>query len=650
MNLNAQQSEKFKEWLLKEIDEAKKARDDRLEKIEDRNDVANPDADYYNDMFEDMNESSIVDSSIAQALERRQAALLKIFFGGQDVGKIVGKQPQYDENARKMQELITHMLMRKNNFFNVGSQWMKESDINLLSVIKETMHFETEHIEDVDVVDEFMLKTLQKNGVVEHAEIVPDAFPILYSVNIRYEKVTEKYVEVANVPPEEFLYTPNARDLDNIPLIAHIKETTVGELYKNVKRKLPTGEEVGIYDKAAIDRVSLNGAVGMPEETNIAEERTDDEYDEDTRPVGDINRKVEIVECYCQYDINGDKLPEHVITTVCGREFIRKPEENKEKDHPFVILPNNFDPYRVWPKYGWIDKAAPWQHLLTAMHRQLAYAIAIANKPQAIIDERAITDIDQLVDDNSVISANPQNAGIRVSDVIQWRPVPTIAQWTFNLMEMARGKLEEITGITRYNQGLDANSLNKTATGIQTIVSQSNQELEKQARLYAETGFKRLIERAIYLIQFYQAADDVYALTGTPYQYTSDDVTGEFSYETDIGIGAGTREQNVQLMQMLSQEAPLLVQAGLMDLQGAYNLKKKQYEEMGLKNIDQYLINPMERQQQMMEAMQNGQVAPGVAGPGMPGIPPGQVPVNPGGNMAGGMPVTEQGPGGVLPA
>jgi hypothetical protein len=623
--------ESFKSWLIKEIDEAKKARDDRLEKIEERNKIANPDAEYYNKLLPDMQESNIVDSSINQALSRREAAMAKIFFGGQDVGKIVGKRPEYDKNARNIQELITHWLMRKNNFFNVGCKWMRESDINLLGVLKETMHFEVEEVEERDVVDFQTLQIYEQNKVVEHAEIVPDAFPILYAVNIKYEKVTEKYVKVENLPPEEFIYTPNARSLEDVPLVGHIKETTIGELYKNVKKKLPSGQEVGIYSKSAIDRIASEGASGVPEQTNIETERTNDEYDEDDRPIGDINRKVEIVECYCSYDLNGDKEAEPLIATVCGKEFIRMPEENKEKDHPFVILPNNFDPHRLWPKYGWIDKAAPWQHLLTAMERQLAYAIAVSNKPQAIVDSRAVDDIDQLVDDNSVILANVQGQGLRVSDIIQWRPSPNIAQWTFNLMEMARGKLEEITGITRYNQGLDASSLNKTATGIQTIVSQSNQELEKQARLYAETGFKRAIERAIFLIQFYQAADDVYQLTGSQYDYTANDIAGEFAYETDIGVGAGTREQNVQLLQMLSGEAPILVQVGLMDLQGAYNLVKKKYEEMGLKNIDQYLINPEEKMQEMMAS---GQVAPGVPGPGMPGVPTGQVPINAPGNMA----------------
>ena len=59
-------------------------------------------------------------------------------------------------------------------------------------------------------------------------------------------------------------------------------------------------------------------------------------------------------------------------------------------------------------------------------------------------------------------------------------------------MEYLEGQKENRTGITRYNQGLDANSLNKTATGISAILGQSAQRLELVARMFAETGISEL--------------------------------------------------------------------------------------------------------------------------------------------------------------
>jgi hypothetical protein len=52
----------------------------------------------------------------------------------------------------------------------------------------------------------------------------------------------------------------------------------------------------------------------------------------------------------------------------------------------------------------------------------------------------------------------------------------------YPLLEFLDAKQETRTGITRYNQGLDANSLNKTASGINTITGYAQQRQELIAR------------------------------------------------------------------------------------------------------------------------------------------------------------------------
>jgi hypothetical protein len=56
---------------------------------------------------------------------------------------------------------------------------------------------------------------------------------------------------------------------------------------------------------------------------------------------------------------------------------------------------------------------------------------------------------------------------------------------------------ENRTGIVRNNQGLDADSLNKTASGMNMLMSAAQQRQELIARVLAETPIKRLY-RLIY--------------------------------------------------------------------------------------------------------------------------------------------------------
>ena len=63
------------------------------------------------------------------------------------------------------------------------------------------------------------------------------------------------------------------------------------------------------------------------------------------------------------------------------------------------------------------------------------------------------------------------------------------------LLEYLDTVRESRTGVTRYNQGLDADSLNKTATGVNALMSQSQMRMELIARVFAETGVKDLFKR-----------------------------------------------------------------------------------------------------------------------------------------------------------
>ena len=45
------------------------------------------------------------------------------------------------------------------------------------------------------------------------------------------------------------------------------------------------------------------------------------------------------------------------------------------------------------------------------------------------------------------------------------------------------------------DRGLDADSLNKTATGVNAIMTQSQMRMELIARVFAETGIKDLFRR-----------------------------------------------------------------------------------------------------------------------------------------------------------
>jgi hypothetical protein len=175
-----------------------------------------------------------------------------------------------------------------------------------------------------------------------------------------------------------------------------------------------------------------------------------------------------------------------------------------------------------------------------------------------------------------------------------FKPVsqPSVTPITLKFIEMVKGWHEEASNVNRYNQGLDSNSLNKTATGITALINQGAQSLELIARNFAETGIKDVFMRLIFLNQKYIDQSQVIRLLGKDVTITPDNLQGDFDYTVNTGMGAGAKETDTRNMQTLLTLYPQLVPQGLANETNVYNALKKMLETMGIKNTDDYIQNP----------------------------------------------------------
>ncbi len=186
-------------------------------------------------------------------------------------------------------------------------------------------------------------------------------------------------------------------------------------------------------------------------------------------------------------DFNNDGILEDMIITVAG-DVILRAEPNYMGRHPFFSISPTKDPHRIWVKRSYAELIGELQDMKVALTRQIVQNIALTNDPKMILAEDSIN-ISDYIEGRKVIRKKP---GSSMGDVAMAMPVNQLSPQTFQFLEYLEGQKENRTGITRYNQGLDANSLNKTATGISAILGQSAQRLELVARMFAETGISEL--------------------------------------------------------------------------------------------------------------------------------------------------------------
>jgi hypothetical protein len=116
-------------------------------------------------------------------------------------------------------------------------------------------------------------------------------------------------------------------------------------------------------------------------------------------------------------------------------------------------------------------------------------------------------------------------------------------------------------------------------------------------RNIAETGLKSLFMRMIYLNQKYVDHDQIVRLTNKDITVNKENLSGNFDYIVNAGMGAGAKETDIQNIMQVNQVMPTLIQAGLATLKNAYNAQKKWLELIGIRNIDDYLQDPDQNQQ-----------------------------------------------------
>jgi hypothetical protein len=211
--------------------------------------------------------------------------------------------------------------------------------------------------------------------------------------------------------------------------------------------------------------------------------------------------------------------------------------------------------------------------------------------------------------------------------------VTPLAPHVFNLMEQVQGWIENKTGVSRYNQGLDAQSLNKTATGISQIMAASQQRIELLARCFAETGVKDLFHNLAEMNINFLDIPTAIRINSNWQTVKPEDIDVDYRVIIDVGIGTGTKDMLIQqMLQVINISAPMM-QIGVVTPENVYQQMRTLLETMGYKNTDSYVTKPMPPQPMPQQGGMNGARQPAGA---VPNGPPGAgIPSQPGQPVAG---------------
>ena len=571
--LSNKKREELRDFIFAEIDAAEKYFDStRAPEILKKYNIYEADKQYYKQLFQRLGDIEIVSKDVANTIEWALPSLMRVFAGTSSVISIQPVSSDDIKAAEINQKLLDFQLQTLNNSAILFYRWFKDALISSLGVVKVWWHEENKTAKRRLILSptEYFELLKDKNIQVLSAQYTPDGYvDIELITNLSYRS----YPKIAPVPPWEFLYSPKCLDIHESPFICHRKEVTIDFLRRKAK--------AGIFDSRSTTKAIQNIKENEIDRNILKYElqKNLQMYEEPER-LDTPAAKTVLYENYLDYDINGDGLLEPIIVTTCNDQILRI-EENTFGSKPFFGLAPVIEPYQPEGK-SYADIIGDIQDNKTALIRQIILNIALNNNPRLKVQNGKGVNITDIINNKQIIRMNDINA------VQPIEPIP-LAPWTFSFLELLEGDKENRTGITRYNQGLDARTLNKTATGITKIMEASQQRLELIARLFAETGIRNLMRFMVGLNQRFIKQEQVIRVTEETLRITPDDLQGDFDFVIEPTALLGEEEKRIRAMQQALDMSPVFLKLGFMSKKGFYNLVTKYYQTIGLRAVKKYI-------------------------------------------------------------
>lgn len=536
-----------------------------------------------------------------------KAPILDALMGHSHVVHVAGCGPEDEPAAKIMERLIQWQITQQCAGYQICEQWVEDALTYELGVLKVWWERATEDREFTAVLPEEQAYSLMSRPDVEVLEIgEPDYFgdiPVRFSQRF----VLANKAVLDNVSPFDMRWSPEAKSLELANFVAQRQRISLSELRNGIN-------QFG-YDSKAVREIceDAGGAVTSTE----SEEIMNPELSNVGNEADPARRQVELYECYVNIDTDGDGILEPLIVTVAADRVIRVTKNSYERA-PFFMLAAHKDPMKVFSTdISMADISGELQHYVTAMVRQILVNTSISNKPRKFVNVRKVN-MEDMLEDRTYVRCSDDPGGA----VLPEQPT-VIAGWTMGFFELLKQYEEEWTGRTRYNQGMQADSLNKTATGITAIMRAGSQRSGLITKNFAESGFKPMLKFLVMLNQRYMDTEQMIRVFGVPLMVAPDDIRGDLDIVVESDVGLEKRQQEINaLTQYLREVYPAAVQMGLAGPEHFMTAVVKALELSGLSDARQYFFSEKER---IANAMgQTGgpaaAAADGSTGAGVPGM------------------------------
>ena len=535
--------------------------------------------------------SQVVSNDVLDTVESLMPSLMRIFTAGDNVFSCEGVGPEDDEMARQCSDYLNYIFYKENKGFVALYSAFKDALIQKNGILKvywddsnKTEREEYTRLTEDEFADLVSDPEVKVKNHTEYEE------PILDEDGKELDKVTLHdcvinrtrlygQVRIEPVPPEEFLIERRVKDIDSANFVAHRTNKTRSELVemgydKDVVMGLPTGDSDYTREDKFVRHQNIDFSHGVQD--------------------GDkSSADILVHECYIKLDVNEDGKTELVKFLLAGDGTHTILDMEEVDSIPFISITPVIMPHRFHGR-SVAELVEDIQLIKSTVMRQMLDNMYLTNNNRVAIQDGQVAMDDLLTNRPGGIVRTkqpPQNVMMPI-------PAQPITEQATTMLGYLDSVKETRTGITRQSQGLDANTLNKTATGQNQILTQSQMRMELIARIFAETGVKDLALKMFELVCKYQQKEKIVRIRGKyipmrPYEWKD-----RVNVTVQVGLGTGSKEQQLILLNAILERQMQAINlqqnafGPMVNLRNIYNTLKKLIENAGLNGVEPYFMDP----------------------------------------------------------
>lgn len=571
---------------------------------------------YFGEPFgnEQEGRSQVVSTDVSDVIESILPTLLRTFAASDDVVRCDPVTAEDEEVAKQASDYLNYVfnkdndgfvalytlfkdaLIQKNGiakiYWNTSEKreqetYEKLSEDEYIMLIDEDGVEVKEHTEYADqdaiTAKQKMMEQTDDPMLMQQIEDAPT--PMLHDcVIVRIE--TYGKVKIETIPPEEFLIERRAKSLQDANFIAHRTTATRTELIEagfdeDIVNKLPSD----VADKYNEEKLARHRNLNYDFDSNSGEASTDE---------------ITIFECYSRIDVEGDGIAKLRKVTMAGKGGYEILDNELCDSIPFISITPIMVPHRFFGR-SVSEMTEDLQLIKSTVMRQILDNMYLTNNNRVAIMDGQVNLDDLLTNRPGGVVRTKGSPG----QVMMPMQTQTINQQAFPLLEYLDTVREQRTGITRYSQGMDADSLNKTATGVNVILSQAQMRVELIARIFAETGVKDMFTKIFELVVKHQDKERIIKIRNTFVPFRPMEWRNRCNISINVGLGTGSRDQQLAILNNILQTQLKALElqgtpAGpMVNLRNIYNTLTKIVENAGLKNAGLFFTDPDVGMQQM---------------------------------------------------